>query len=111
MNSSYTQVNISQLHDLINSMSDTQRKCSSALVAFSNAMQTLIGSGQIEGNALTAFDANMSKIQSLEADFEAYCAEVTRNLNNIITEEQSIEADFSQQYESLLSVSPEDFTG
>ena len=111
MNSSYTQVNVSQLRDLINSMSDTQRKCSAALSAFTSAMQTLISSGQIEGNALTAFDANVTKIQSLESDFEAYCAEVTRNLNDIITEEQSIESDFGQQYESLLAVSPEDFTG
>jgi ABC-type transporter Mla subunit MlaD len=111
MNNSYTKVNIDQLRNLISSMSDAQRKCSVALNGFSGAMQTLINSGQIEGSALTAFNGNMSKIRSLEADFEAYCSEVTRNLNNVISQEQSIESNFSNQYESLLSISPEDFVG
>lgn len=111
MNNSYTQVNVSQLRELITSMSNTQKSCSSALNVFTSAMQSLITSGQIEGIALSAFEENVQKIRSLEADFEAYCTEVAQNLNNIIAKEQDIEANFNQQYESLLSVNPEDFSG
>lgn len=111
MNTSYTQVNIEQLRTLINSMSNAKSSCSSALNVFSNAMNSLISSGQIEGSALRAFETNMERIKSLQAAFEEYCTNVTKNLNNIITTEQSIEKEFNQEYNNLLSVNPEDYNG
>lgn len=111
MNTSYTQVNIEQLRALINAMSSAQRGCSSALNAFSSAMDHLISSGQIEGNALSSFENNMSKIKSLQSEFDVYCNDVSKNLNNIITNEQAIESEFGQQYNDLLSINPEDYNG
>lgn len=111
MNSSFTQVDIKQLETLINSMSSAQSNCSNALNNFSNAMSNLTSSGQIEGRALTAFENNMAKIKSLKNDFDAYCATVTKNLNNIITTEQEIESQFNAQYDDLLSINPEDYNG
>ena len=109
MNTSYTQVDIEQLRTLINSMARTKSSCSSALNDFSRTMDTLISSGQIAGTALTSFENNMSKIESLHNDFAAYCDNVTRNLNNIIAQEQDIETRYNTQYNDLLSINPDDF--
>ena len=111
MNNNYTKVNIEQLRTLINSMSNAQKKCLTALNSFSGAMQSLINSGQIEGIAVTAFNSSMSKIKSVDSEFEVYCSDVTRKLNNIIAEEQNIESNFNSQYDSLLAINPEDFIG
>lgn len=110
-NSNYTQVNLNQLHDLIKSMSRAQNGCQVALDRFSSAMQTLIDSGQIEGTAVSSFNNNMDTIRRVQVKFEQYCGTVTKELNGIITEEQSIESEFNDEYNNLLSTNPEDFVG
>ena len=111
MNTNYTQVNIDQLKTLITSMSKAQGSCSNALKNFTNVMNELISSGQIEGKAIGSLEHNMQVIKELLASFDDYCTTVTKNLNDIITEELDIESTYSNQYNDLLSVNPEQYNG
>lgn len=108
---SYTKVNVGQLKDIQGGMSQTQRTCASALNQYTNVIQSLRDSGKLEGTIIEAFNTNIAKIKSLLTAFEEYCTKVNTTINQIITEEQSIEKEFSQQYERILSVNPEDFQG
>ena len=111
MNSNYTQVNIEQLRTLITSMSRAQGSCSNALNNFTNVMNDLISSGQIEGTAIGSLEHNMQVIKELLSSFDDYCSDVTKNLNNIINEELDIETTYSNQYNDLLSINPEEYNG
>ena len=111
MNNTYTQVNIAQLEELIKAMGAAQTSCNVALDAFVDVMNTLLGSGQIAGTALTGFNRNINVIKNLQSSFTDYCLEATKNLNNIITQEQQIESDYENLYNDLLSVNPEDYVG
>ncbi len=108
-NEAYTQVNIRQLQDLLQTMDRAGNSCQRALENFSSAMNGLINSGQIEGAALDAYNKNMDTIRKLEAGFEQYCTTVKTDINNIMTDEQAIETEFKSEYDGLLNVNPEDF--
>mgnify|MGYP003343211761 CR=1 FL=1 len=107
----YTQVNYEELQNLITSMRKAETSCGTSLKSFTNVMNGLADSGRIEGTSVSALKANMEKINKLQSEFESYCEEVIKEINTIITSEKEIEEEFSQEYNELLDINPEEYAG